>query len=76
MTHEGDDGDGDGGEDNGDGGEGDGDGDCKPVEGELVEPHGAHEGDVGELVVEQLSLLLRGVHHPQSGQFLKDDSLK
>ena len=47
-----------------------------PVEGELVEPHGAHEGDVGELVVEQLSLLLRGVHHPQSGQFLKDDSLK
>ena len=58
MTHEGDDGDGDGGEDNGDGGEGDGDGDCKPVEGELVEPHGAHERDVGELVVEDVILII------------------
>ena len=47
-----------------------------PVKGELVEPHGAHEGDVGELVVEQLPLLLRRVHHPQSGEFLKDDWLQ
>ena len=47
-----------------------------PVEGELVEPHGAHEGDVGELVVKQLPLLLWRVHHPQSGEFLKDDWLQ
>ena len=69
MTHVGDDGDGvdggeengdgiDGGENNGDGGEGDGDGDCKPVEGELVEPHGAHERDVGELGVEDVILII------------------
>ena len=36
-----------------------------PVKGELVEPHGAHEGDVRQLVVEQLPLLLRRVGNPQ-----------
>ena len=36
-----------------------------PVKGELVESHGAHEGDVRQLVVEQLPLLLRRVGNPQ-----------
>ena len=36
-----------------------------PVKGELVESHGAHEGYVWQLVVEQLPLLLRRVGNPQ-----------
>ena len=41
--------------------------DLLPVERELVEPHGAHEVDHGQLVVEQLLPL----HHPQPSQFLE-----
>ena len=41
----------------------------RPVQGELVEPHGTHEGDVGESVVKQLLLL----NYPQSGQALIKD---
>ena len=36
------------------------------VERELVEPHRAHEGDMGGLVVPQLL----PSHNPQTGQFL------
>ena len=39
------------------------------VQRELVEPHGAHEGDVAELVVEQLLLL----DNPQTSQSLQTD---
>jgi hypothetical protein len=38
-----------------------------PVEGKLAEPHGAHEGKVGELVIKEL-LTLRD---PQTSQLLR-----
>jgi hypothetical protein len=38
----------------------------QPVKRELVELHGAHEGDVGQLVVEELLTL----HYPQTSQRL------
>ena len=43
--------------------------DVRPVQGELVKPHGTHEGDVGESVVKQFLLL----NYPQSSQALIRD---
>ena len=41
------------------------------VQGELVEPHGTHEGDVRQLIVEQLLIL----HNPQSSQTLEEEDI-
>ena len=41
------------------------------VEGELVEPHRAHEGDMGGLVVPQLL----ASHNPQTCQFLNNTNI-